>query len=254
MSRASKIWISQRLQDIPDGRRALRPSYISGPKYTEAVLADAPKLFWKCQEESGLLQDSSGNALHATTLNNVSSSPTYRSLGPFGYDYSVLLSSNAFSRAGITTVVNNFTYEFWLNIVTTGGVDAVVMGTSPRASTGAAPGAANGHEISWNNNSKLHGAWAGVVDLADETTAFTVGTWSHFVCVRDAGVNKYYRDGVADGTPAATAPSAPASATTKLGSATSSPAPGSYYVAYAAFYETALSAARIAAHAACRDA
>ncbi len=52
--------------------------------YASEVLADAPAVYFRCQEASGLIQDSSGNARNATAI--VGSGATYQQSSPIATD------------------------------------------------------------------------------------------------------------------------------------------------------------------------
>ncbi len=246
-SAAKKMWCSARLQDAYDGRWVQRPSAVlAGTSYTALVLANGPKVFYKMQEASGALVDSSGNGTNTTAGNG---SPTYQQTGPFGADYGIRFASANLERTAVSSAVNNFTYEFWFYPITAGGFDAVICGQSPRARTGSNPGSASGEEITWSaSGQKVHFSDAGVLDMGD-SPALSANTWVHAAFVRNAGTMTYYFGGSAS-TPSGstTAPSTPLTTLT-IGSATSSPSPGDFRMAYFAFYETPLSAADVLAHA-----
>lgn len=246
-STQKKVWVGSRIQDVLDGRFVQKPSAIlAGTSYSALVLASLPKVFYKMQEASGALVDSSGNGTNTTGGNG---SPTYHQTGPFGSDFGIRFASANLERTAVSSAVNNFTYEFWFYPITAGGFDAVICGQSPRARTGSNPGSASGEEITWSaSGQKVHFSDAGVLDMGD-SSALSANTWVHCVFVRDSGVMKYYFGGVAETpTGSTTAPVTPLSILT-IGSATSAPSPGDFRMAYFAFYETALSASTILSHA-----
>lgn len=84
-------------------------------EYTAAVLADSPQAFYKMDEPSGLPQDSSGNGNHFTSSNGTAN---YQVRVPFTGAQSIRLSStDNFSRAILSTTLENFTIEFWGNAI-----------------------------------------------------------------------------------------------------------------------------------------
>jgi hypothetical protein len=85
--------------------------------YASAVLADAPALFFQLDESSGLFQDSSGNARHATSVD----ANVVRSLAPVTNDGGTAVSASGTSEiarwSGTTITALNagsVSIEFWL--------------------------------------------------------------------------------------------------------------------------------------------
>lgn len=204
--------------------------------YIAEVLTDTPKAFWEAQDASGNPVDSSGNALNMTS---VTGTPLYHAAGPMS-DYGIEFDGGEYvSRALVSTVTNDFTIECWL-MYRAGSSDRVIW----NGSLGA-----NGWALYLNNAQKIIGLAGGVAFLTAGTTALTADTWYHVALVRDsANSNKwtYYLNGAVDlANAGTTAPNAPSGGDTGFGSRDGA---AQHRIAYAAIYETALSAARISAH------
>lgn len=206
--------------------------------YISEVLADSPKAFWEEQDASGNPVDSSGNGLDMTSI---SGSPSYRKIGPQGNDYGIeTAGSQQFSRSTISTVVNNLTIEMWLypEIITDIRQGVFLNGNS----------ASNGYGVYVDTSTlKYHVLICGVAFGAASTTPLVLNVWQHLVVVRRSGQWEYWRNGVQDATnPGTTAPNTPSGGSTAIGNPFSASMQAAQ--AYVAFYETALSSTRIAAH------
>lgn len=225
---------------VPQACKRTPASSTSGALLAAAILADTPKLYWKCQEASGSLVDSSGNGLGSTATFGA---PTYRvasaaSLGDFMIK---LVPADSFTRNPVpSTVVSNFTLELiWQPQVITLDTQSIFqIGDPPN----------NGWGICQLLSGKLQPVLGGVALLTATTTTLTIGTanWYHVVMVK-RGVGtamEVWINGVLDG--AVQAGTAPAAPTLQIGLKLGTSLTGG--VAHAAIYESALSAARIAAH------
>ena len=203
--------------------------------YVAAVLADSPLGFYQLDETTGLAQDSSGNAAHMTAT--AGTTKGYRVEGPMPGAFGIYMIGGAsFSRAVLTTAVNNWTLEVWAKIVATGGDDTVLL-NGVRASSG--------YSLDIIDATKhLRALYGGVAFQRTSTGAIVVNDWTHLAIVDRASALEYYVDGVLDSTGAETAaPNAPATKS-QIGS----DAAVSCALSMAAFYNTPLTAARIAAH------
>lgn len=203
--------------------------------YCREVMRDTPRAFWPLQDASGNPVDVSGNGLDMTTI---AGTPDYRQAGPFGNDYSILTAGGeSIARSTqVSTVQNNFTMEMWVIFEIVAANDQLVL---HNGSVGA-----NGWGIRMDTGDRFCGLAGGVA----EQTVRGIGlfTWTHLVVLRDSSDSsrwKYYQNGVVTLANAGTTnPTAP-SGTTQFGHTNLQ-----MRSAYIAIYETALSAARIAAH------
>lgn len=203
-------------------------------QYVAAVLASSPRAYWQMQEASGNPQDSSGNALHMTSI---SAGADYREPGPIGAFAIRFTGGEGVSRATISTVVNNFTLEQWVQVQVVTGND---MGLCANGNLGA-----NGWGVLIDTTRKFQYLAGGVALGANSALALTLSAWHHVAVVRRAGTWEYYVDGTVDTANAGTtAPNAPSGGTTAANGGSSLQAAYAHY----AVYETALSAAAIAAH------
>lgn len=215
--------------------------------YVAAVLADSPRAYWKLDEASGLPQDSSGNGFHMTNSNSTSGAPTYHATGPMlGGDFAIaFLRSNldGFSRStSITSAVDNFTYELWMNWN---------GGTTDEGYIMCNIGSGVGHHFEMRQPSKkLEMTYDAVADMGLSATTFVASTWYHVVMLRRSGTTFYYVNGALDSTKGTNTPNIPTQGPTialpNTTPATSNTFDGS--LAHCAYYQTALSAARILVH------
>jgi len=224
--------------------------------YVTEVLSDSPIAFWDFQDASGYPVDSSGNGLDMTTTTGTIS---YQELGPLGEDYSIRIAAGRISRAKVTSAVNDFSMEWWIQLINP-SFDGGLIGT-------ATTGGANGWSVITAVTPYVQAVCQGVA-LMNTSTALlpnpvstgnvllpmlgvgagkpTVGGWTHLVVTRDSGTWKYYFNGSVETSNAGTtAPTAPG------GSAVSFV--GDEYLAearfaYPAIYETALSSTQVSDH------
>lgn len=227
--------VGSKLSDVYTGRALVpgRGRSVHSVAYSAAVMADVPKGFWKCDEASGNLADSSGNAFTLTADAGL----TYQETGPFGCDYSIQFNVKKASRTSITSVTGTLTMEAWVkwNALNSNSI------------FGNNNGGTNGYELTMQS-SKLQAVCQGVGFLQPSGQTLTTGVWHHIVFQRLGGAGtvwRYYMDGQFDMSNCGTTnPIALSSATTTINRDTGS----NINVAYYAIYETALTPARILAH------
>lgn len=234
--------------------------------YVAAVLADGPVAYYQCQENSGLLLDSSGNGRHTTgTRTGTGASVLYGQQGP-RLGQSITSQAETFTVAPVMTVVDNLTMEAWVSgsPVSGGGpIPFMAVGRDPNAGFG---GAGDGYSLGlWNAASILPGVQVWQPTVATTQGNIQVGagdpnrivtspagvSWSHVVAVRRAGQWETWVGGVRC-TLVSTDNKTPATPTTEtfLFNANFSTAwvGTTFRLCHAAFYDKALTGARIQAH------
>lgn len=204
-------------------------------RYYQEVLRDTPVAFWPMQDTSGNPVDVSGNSRDMTS---VTGTPDYQfEAGPFGRDYAIrLVGGEALNRSSVvSTATNDLTMEMWIKFYTFSAADQVVFHNGNAATNGW------GIRAEGNTYKVLVGA---IAELTAESASEDI--WFHIVANRDSGDSsrwKYYANGaVANSNAGTTAPNTP-SGTVLIGAASLQ-----ISIAYVAVYDSALSAARIAAH------
>lgn len=201
-------------------------------------MADNPRGYWRCDEASGDPQDSSGNSWHMTDENGT---PVYELDGPLDCANSIGFADANVYRSTIGGNMAALSIEFWLwitqlstttttyvvgnSLLNIGGVNVIFDPAIPR---------------------QLAVVCEGVAVFQISGVTLPLDTWTHVVIVRDGGVWKSYLDGAIDN-PAGpgTLPGAPTGGSTFFGADTSG---SSIRLAHVAWYDAALSAARVAAH------
>jgi len=208
-------------------------------RYVTAVLADGPLALYKCDDLSGLLQDSSGNGNHMTTSTNPTGK-AYRMAGPFEGAYGVQLTTGGsnFTRAVLTTALDNWALELWFCKIAEGGDDTILL-------NGTRAGAGYGIDLA-TGTTKFRCLMGGVAFLASSAGSYSTFpplVYKHIVVTRESGTTKYYLNGALDTTAAATAPNAPA---TKSQIGSDGAIAG--VVSMCAFYNIALTSTKVTAH------
>jgi Concanavalin A-like lectin/glucanases superfamily len=206
--------------------------------YPTEVLADSPSLYWRFEETSGLVLDSSGNGRDGTIDGTI----TRGVAGARGTGITVVgLSANVSIASFAAATVTPFSYEFWVRPVTAPGYDIFVMKST---------------DANWNNG---YGAyWLSpniefyVGNYASGPLvrfAPTLNAWCHVVYTYDGTTANAYRNGAlahsASGAPGGTiSTAAPLSL---AGQPTFNTSLNTDFDEFA-FYPVALSAPRVAAH------
>lgn len=235
-----------------------RPIY--GRQFAAEVLADSPKAFWKCQDTARTVPvDASGNGLNMATEDKRG---VWKCPGPYAEscdasrarppdprtpnDWS--LGMAAYRRAVVSTVVNNWTMEIWVCPQGPFADLQMIMGNGDGNTN--AGGGNNGYDLYWSGTAgKFQVGYRSVVVTTDSTITCSINTWYHIVATRSAGTLIYYVNGAVD-TANANSANTPITPTSGAGGGTKIGNQGgtSQFIAYAAFYESVLSAARVAAH------
>lgn len=159
--------------------------------YSDIILADTPVAYYRCEDTSGLLQDSSGNARHTTasTGTGVSYSVAGRSPNPGGNCIEFTTGVNWFtSPDGAHFDLGNgpFSLEAWCMFTDTGTTRTIFSkGT-------------NAYFLGRNTSNKFVLAKAGVAEVSVGTTTLSSGTWYHVVVTKTGSTNKMYVNGVDD--------------------------------------------------------
>jgi hypothetical protein len=209
--------------------------------YVSEVFADTPKAFWQCQEASGFPQDSSGNGFHITSVGTTPC--TYQVAGPGAGVFGIRCPGHLGAQdarflrnpAGISTAIDNISFEFWIK-----------RRTTPASNQGgyASSGGANGVWIGITSAGKLQAVLQGVTTLVASLATVPIDSnYHHCVVVREFGTWRYYIDGALDSSPSVTAPLA-ATGYIFFGGVNGLDVD----IAYVAQYDVALTAARVAAH------
>lgn len=222
--------------------------------YSSAVLQDGPLGFWQLNEQSGTtVVDSSGNGrngvYHGTAGQTATASPNH---GDYAYFFN---GSNAYASLPNLGTSSTFTAEAWIHATTNTQNNAGYQVFSTEAGGGTTT---TGFYL-WGDNedpSNLStGIFAGSPTGANGGAALgvmTPGVWYHLVMTFASGTASFYVNGtlVQTRTGVTYAPTPTASQANAIG-ALNSATPQSYFygiISNVAYYQTALSASRIAAH------
>lgn len=215
-----------------------KPVFTADPAYAAAVLADAPLAYWKLDDAqlATVMTDYSGNARHGTYSGAaLAQDPLHAG--------SVGAARGGFSGAGIASVASaawmpvadTFTIEFWMRHENAGDAAGLVSRYSPGW-------------IIWQRSGRLSVTMIPSGQQDKQGYTFTVGQVVHYVLVCVSGRIKVYLNGVLSASYDWTGTFGPAhSAALQIGGY----AGGNYSGATmsdVAYYGTALSAQRVAAH------
>lgn len=209
--------------------------------YSDEVLADSPWLYWRLGEASGATAEDA-------TANNRDGTYTGVTYGVTG---AVTGGDTAIGIADITDLVTSAasvptgacTLEFWFRPTSTPTDTASVMSTSNGAGGGA------GVDVSFSNGRQLEArVWIGSEVFTGTTSALTLNTWYHVAVRCDGSTAKVYLNGVDSASAAAVGTPVDSHPFTIGGSTGNFGANVAFQADEAAFYSSALSAARILAH------
>jgi len=217
--------------------------------YLSAVLASGPNVFWKCDEASGLLQDSSGNARHATTCTGL----TYQDTGPLVGSFAVTADAvgDIAVRTGVAGMdaVDNMAIEAWMKFAAGSGTAASPFGVD--CNTGAPFGG-------WRlrTNTTLPELLLGQIGLgglnATSDANVSNGTWYHVVLCREAGTWKMYINGILQAITDTDVPGSPTVNGVFMFQLPSSPSTANTQMfgsmSLVSYFQTALTASDVTAH------
>ncbi len=157
--------------------------------YVSEVLADNPKAFFRMQEASGLIQDSSGLAHHATSQTGtplyngtpvpVTSDPSARHIAFDGNDYFSIPDHTDLDFGDTVSV------EAWIYLAALGSV---------RVWTGR--GSAGALSMGTNTDNTVFAAKANVGIIVSSTTTIPEDTWKHVVYTKSGATSKIYIDAI----------------------------------------------------------
>ncbi len=206
--------------------------------YVQQVTADSPTAWWKLDEASGNVADSSGNS---QTLAPQGSAPTYHVAGPgtgagttFGCSF-VAASSQAFTKGSAAPLflADVMTIEVWYKRSATQGATQGFIDK----------GASYGFGMASDNTIQFSGG--GQVLATSSGTLTDTASWHHIVVTKNGSTRKVYLDGVDVTSLGTNATLADGGSDLFLGWR------GGYQtgsLSNVAMYTTALSAARVSAH------
>ena len=226
--------------------------------YALEVLADSPLAYWQCQDCPGTgLEDSSGNGFHmGDPVNNTTLD--YRTAGLLSSsgDYSVGQDLSGYitycDYSGyISTADDNLSMECWIYYDSAGYYDQMFFAIGEPGVRGwqfIVTGSANFY-TSANRYLELISTGTPM----HSTARLTTGNTHMLTVVRDAGTWKIYIDGSLDSSPGTAAPNMSTSGPPKTEFVTgeSTHASGNTRIgriSHVSYYETALSATRVADH------
>lgn len=192
------------------------------------------------QEASGLIQDSSGNARHAT---GSSGTPTYHQSSPIASDpsdFSILFAAEWFSvpHTGGLNMGNVWTLECWVKCLAPTTTAYVCFGKGTNA---------YGCFVKETTNTFVGDA-EGQTDLAHSSVTVVNNQWRHCVATKNGATSLIYVDGVDRTVADIDFTTANNGTALRIGD---SPFTGNPFVGgldEVAIYPTALSAARVLAH------
>lgn len=213
--------------------------------YAQAVLADSPRLYWQLQDcETGvvLFIDSSGNGFDADAQTGgpiLKRQPgALTSSGDVSCRAAAATIADIQINQTISTATDDFSVDMWL-MPQAGATFTLVFFQGAFAN--------KGWSVTMKTATRAFRYNAIGVGTGIDSSALSTGVFHHIAVVRDAGIWKYYIDGVIDVANAGNhTPNTPGPAVIQeCGSTVAA-------VEHVALYETALSAAQVAAHYAAR--
>jgi hypothetical protein len=156
--------------------------------YYETVLFDGPVGYWKCDEASGDLADSSGNGLTMTK----NGSPTYRQTGPGTGNYGILTSASDYYIRGDTDsspldVGDVFTLEYWLKRGASQGSSQVLIQKVGLET----------YQLRINASNRIELNQYGIQNITTSSVSLTdTSSWHHIVSTKNGSTVKLYLDSV----------------------------------------------------------
>ena len=207
-------------------------------EYLGAVMADGPAAFYPLTDgfaSAGVLpQDFSGNGRHMTAATYIGNAA-----GPLGVNNVWLNGGQGMSRPAIGSDVDDLTHEGYFFVTAIGAANQFMM------YNGNAAGGGHGVLCGFGGtNNTAYILLGTVIQLAAIGTM--TASWKHIVVRRQAGTWHSFLDGVKSASHGTNAPTAPGvgGGNYSIGGSASL----QFGAAYVAYYETALSDARVAAH------
>lgn len=147
--------------------------------YASEVLADSPAGYYRCQEASGLILDSSGNGRNATAS---SGTAQYQQASPIlsdPADFAIYFDGDAsFSVPDVGLDFGNvFSLEAWIKRTTSGIFEQILFK------------GINAYDMHISSGNRIVVAKAGVGDIAQSSTSITDTSWHHCVVTKNAAVS-----------------------------------------------------------------
>lgn len=207
--------------------------------YESAVLADRPVGFWKCDEASGGLADSSGHG-NALTQNNTG---TYRQTGPGTGNYGIKL-----NRAGEVTFhktdpgtspfdfADVMTFEVWVKRSANQGTGQVLFDKN------------SAYTLQFAVDNSIYFIGDFVVWATSSIAITDTTTWHHVVATKNGSTRKIYVDGIDVTVLVSNTTLANNNSDFTFGGNNANNGAFDGTISMGAVYSTALSAARVDAH------
>ncbi len=210
--------------------------------YSDEVLADSPRAYYRMDEASGLIQDSSGLAHHASASVGTGATyhqPTALSTDPSGWSIRIAAGDFSVPDHADLDLGDTLTAEAWINHETGDGTNTrAISGRGSLALTWGVDG----------STQKLFIAKADTAVICLSTTNIEPGRFYHVVYTKSGATNRIYINGV-DRTGTVTNQTfADVAVPLKIGSDYNDTLQWLGLLDEVAFYSTALSPERIRAH------
>jgi hypothetical protein len=206
--------------------------------YASEVLADAPKAYFRMQEASGLIQDSSGFGNHATSSVGTAEyqQPTPLETDPSDFSIKMVADSFSIPNDADLTFGDTLSVEAWINMDDMS--TRAICGRGDQALTLFINGA----------TLRLGAAKAGIIVIVESSITLEIDNWYHVVYTKSGATSRMYIDSVdrtgvvTDGT--LTSPAVPLI----VGADYNGTLQWNGYLDEVAFYSTVLSLDRVQAH------
>lgn len=211
----------------------------TGATYASQVLQDAPAGFWRLDETStgSPAVDSAGNGRTGSYSGGVTLGQAGATAGGTGAAYDGTSGATTIPDASPLRLNGRFTIEFWARMT-------AFANSWPGLLRKGAAGTADGYVVWYTSNGTLHFK-RGNLDVATPSGQLTTTAYRHFALVADGTNATWYVNGAQVASSGLAAPLSAGTDPLVLGQGDQA---GKQLLDDVAFYNTALPAARIAAH------